>query len=126
MSIFFDWPTAILAGKAGHLVRRKEWTDRWLRYYNGLWWLRIGTATPTVVKASDFGREEFLSSDWTNLPPECVTAAQAASGQTCPNPFDPTDPGDGGTDGGNSGNGGSGSGGSGLSLIHISEPTRPY
>ncbi len=93
VNVFFDWPTAVLAGKAGHLVRRTGWTDRWLQYYNGLWWLRPGTNTPYVVKAADFGRDEFQASDWTNLPPECVQAAQTATGQTCPKPFVPDDPG---------------------------------
>lgn len=113
-TVFFDWPTAAQAGKAGYMVRRKEWTDRWLQYYNGLWWLRLGTDTPHVVKSADFGREEFLAADWTNLPPECVTAAQSSSGQTCPKPYDPGDPGDGGGgDGGGDGGGGDSGGGDG-------------
>lgn len=109
-TVYFDWPTAALAGKAGHLVRRKEWTNRWLRYYNGLWWLRIGVDAPHVVQSADFGRDEFLAADWTNLPPECVQAVQASTGKTCPKPFVPNDPGYGGSD---SSSGGGDSGGSG-------------
>ncbi len=130
-NVFFDWPTAAQAGKAGFFVRRNLWTDRWLQYYNGLWWLRAGTETPRVVKAADFGRDEFLAADWTNLPPECVQAAQVASGQACPKPFEPNDPGSpevtgndggsgdgnppggGGSDPGNGGDDNSGGGNSG-------------
>lgn len=119
-SVFFDWLTASQAGKDGHLVRRRAWTDRWLQYYNGLWWFRVGTDTPSVVKAADFGRNEFLAEDWTNLPPECVTTALAASGQTCPKPYNPNDPAedgvtDGGGDGGN--DGGDNTDGSGSSTV---------
>lgn len=106
-NVFFDWPTAAQAGKAGFFVRRNLWTDRWLQYYNGLWWLRLGSETPRVVQASDFGRDEFLAGDWTNLPPACVQAAQEASGQTCPKPFEPNDPGSQEV-GGDEGGGGSG------------------
>ena len=130
-NVFFDWPTAAQAGKAGFFVRRNLWTDRWLQYYNGLGWLRAGTETPRVVKAADFGRDEFLAADWTNLPPECVQAAQVASGQACPKPFEPNDPGSpevtgndggsgdgnppggGGSDPGNGGDDNSGGGNSG-------------
>jgi hypothetical protein len=91
--ILYDWKTAELAGRSGHLVRRKDWTTKWLRWYAGLWWLREDGETERVVRAEDFGRDEFLATDWTHMPPDCLTEAGVQAGTTCPAPFLPADPG---------------------------------
>ncbi len=122
-SVFFDWPLAARAGKAGLPVRRHLWTDRWLQYYNGLWWTRTGSGAPHVVRAEDFGYEEFLAQDWTNLPASCVTDALAATGQTCPEPFNPSDP---GRFTAEDGSGGSGSGSGSGSVGPAGPPGPPY
>jgi hypothetical protein len=106
---FFDWPTAMQAGRAGYMVRRRGWTTKWLRWLGGLWWLRVTGQPERVVKATDFGKPEFEATDWTHMPPECITEAESQTGQTCPMPFVPVDPGsapttpDGDNAGGNAG-----------------------
>ena len=90
ISQLFDWPTANKALRAGWRVRRNGWTDRWLvRWTGGLIWLILNDGTKRVVENTDFGVEEFAALDWTNLPPECVTAGTTPGTGTngCPLPY---------------------------------------
>ena len=91
--VFYDWQTAVRAGRAGHMVRRRGWTTKWLRWLGGLWWLRVTGEAERVVRAADFGKADFEASDWTHMPPECIVEAEQQTGQTCPLPFIPVDPG---------------------------------
>ena len=92
--LYFDWPTARLAGLDGNPVRRKAWTDRWLYFYNGLWWVMPATGTPYVVTTNDFTEGEFRAVDWTNLSIACVGSSQESGGgaAACPLPFDAASP----------------------------------
>lgn len=91
--VLYDWRTAARAARAGHMVRRRGWTTKWLRWWGGLWFLRETGSPERVVRAADFGRDEFLAGDWTHMPPECIVEAQKQTGTTCPVPFVPRDPG---------------------------------
>jgi hypothetical protein len=91
----FDWPTARKAMRAGWQVRRVGLTDRWLqRWLGGICWLLFNDGTKRVVKNTDFGADEFMALDWTNLPPECVTTGTTPGNKTpgCPLPFNPDPP----------------------------------
>lgn len=87
--VLYEWPTAEQAGRAGFFVRRRFWTTKWLRWSAGLWFLRETGQPERVVRAADFGRDEFLASDWTHMPPECITEAEKQAGKACPLPFAP-------------------------------------
>lgn len=91
---YFDWPTAKQAMAAGWQVRRSAWTTQWLlQWLGGLYWLVFSDGTASrVVQAADFGAAEFLATDWTNLPPPCITTGTVGgtSVNGCPLPFDPT------------------------------------
>lgn len=93
-SLYFDWPTARLAGFDGHPVRRRAWTDRWVYFYNGLWWLMPESGEARVVTTQDFGVNDFKATDWTNLSPACVSSSPDVGGgaAACPAPFDPAAP----------------------------------
>ncbi len=96
-SQLFDWPTGRAALNEGWRVRRSSWTDnRWLeRWTGGLIWLILADGTKRVVQNTDFGADEFLALDWTNLPAECVTTGTTAGTGTngCPLPYSPGTPG---------------------------------
>ena len=112
-SQLFDWPTARKALNAGWQVRRSGWTDRWLeRWTGGLIWLILNDGTRRVVRNTDYGTDEFLALDWTNLPATCVTDGTTPGTGTngCPLPYNPAT-GDGGTTSNSSVGGGSVSGG---------------
>lgn len=70
-----DWFAAAALARAGRYIRRVGWTDRWLVYYRGLWWIVTATSS-TVVKTTDFGAEEFQARDWTT---EAFTADPCAA-----------------------------------------------
>ena len=92
-SQLFDWPTARKALHAGWRVRRSGWTDRWLeRWTGGLIWLILNDGTTRVVRNTDFGADEFLALDWTNLPATCVTDGTTPGTGTngCPLPYNST------------------------------------
>ncbi|XHR30424.1 MAG: hypothetical protein ACFUZC_07645 [Chthoniobacteraceae bacterium] len=94
-SQLFEWPTAKAALNAGWRVRRSGWTDRWLeRWTGGLIWLILSDGTKRVVQNTDFGADEFLALDWTNLSTECVTTGTTAGTGTngCPLPYSPSTP----------------------------------
>lgn len=88
---FFNWTEAARRARAGVPVRRYGWTDRWLAYKAGnLWFIRPHTTvegvslgvSSRIVQSFDFNKEEFLSDDWTEAPPEennaCTRPAQPA------------------------------------------------
>lgn len=51
-------------------IRRESWAaDKWIIFYEGVWWCSTGGA-PHVVKATDYGKEDLLAVDWTNVPKE--------------------------------------------------------
>jgi hypothetical protein len=92
--VFYDWQTAERAARTvGHRVRRRGWTDKWLRWFGGLWWMLEDGEDPRVVQATDFGRDEFLATDWTHMPVSCITEIESQTGTACPAPFLPADPG---------------------------------
>lgn len=66
--IYYGWLTAMRVARGGTYVRRKAWTTKWLQWFGGLWWMREGTADPTVVEADEFTASEFLATDWTHYP----------------------------------------------------------
>ena len=60
------WPQALALALAGAYVRRELWTDKRLFITAGaLVW--VDGSPSRVVQAADFGREEFLARDWTNM-----------------------------------------------------------
>ena len=60
------WPQAEVLMDAGAYVRRERWTDKRLFRTSGqLVW--VDGSPSRVVRAADFGREEFLAKDWTNM-----------------------------------------------------------
>ena len=128
--VLYDWRTAARAARAGHFVRRRGWTTKWLRWWGGLWFLRETGSAERVVRAADFGRDEFLAGDWTHQPPECIVEAQRQTGTTCPVPFIPRDPGTvpqdlAGGAGGAGGNGNVLSGGFAGGAVDEGEPPPP-
>ena len=91
-SQLFDWPTARRALNDGWRIRRSGWTDRWLeRWTGGLIWLILDDGTKRVVHNTDFGADEFMAMDWTNLPATCVTDGTTPGTGTngCPLPYNP-------------------------------------
>lgn len=60
-----DWFSAAEKARQGTPVRRVEWTDRWLVYQRGLWWIRLA-ATSRVVAATDITADDLLARDWTD------------------------------------------------------------
>lgn len=93
--VAFNFPTAYLAAMSGNRIRRIAWTDRWLRFYNGLWWLIPATGKPRVVTTSDFSAQEFKALDWTHLSPACLSALQTSDPSNfpvCPAPYRPPQP----------------------------------
>lgn len=65
MSWNLDWFAAAALARSGGYVRRVGWSDRWLTSYRGLWWI-VTASGATLVKATDFGADEFYARDWTN------------------------------------------------------------
>ena len=60
------WPQALALALAGSYVRRELWTDKRLFHTDGgLVW--VDGSPSRVVQSADFGREEFLAKDWTNM-----------------------------------------------------------
>jgi len=92
--VYFGWAVARQAGMEGHPVRRSAWTDRWLYFYNGLWWVMPSSGTPRVVRTVDFTTDDFLATDWTNLSATCITSSAISGGGAapCPLPYDPISP----------------------------------
>jgi hypothetical protein len=92
--VYFGWAVARQAGMEGHPVRRSAWTDRWLYFYNGLWWVMPSSGTPRVVRTLDFTTDDFLATDWTNLSATCITSSAIPGGGAapCPLPYDPISP----------------------------------
>lgn len=90
-SVFFNWPTAKRVGIRGQMVRRNGWTTKWWKFQGGIWWL-VTDAETRVIRNTDYTREDLRALDWTNMPADCVTAALADAGKTCPETVDPTDP----------------------------------
>jgi hypothetical protein len=41
------------------------WTDHWLVFHLGLWWMVEGENDARVVKATDITSEDFFARDWT-------------------------------------------------------------
>lgn len=72
MQAHLSWAAARALAAAGARVRRAGWTDRFVfRTAGGLHWLADYSETfARVVRASDFGREEFLALDWTDADPD--------------------------------------------------------
>lgn len=97
-SVYFNWQTARAAGTSGNPVRRAAWVDKWVTFYNGLWWLvpsSPGAFTKRVVTTTDFTNADFLASDWTNLSVSCVGTSTAPIGggsASCPVIFNPSRP----------------------------------
>ena len=97
-SVYFNWQTARKAGTSGNPVRRSTWSDKWITFYNGLWWVvpaTPGAFSKRVVRTSDFSDADFLAVDWTNLSPSCVVASLAPIGggsASCPVVFNPSRP----------------------------------
>lgn len=61
-----DWFAAeALAKSTGKYIRRVGWTDRWLSYYRGIWWM-VREAGTTVAKATEITDVELLARDWTD------------------------------------------------------------
>lgn len=74
-AFLFDltWTQAKAQARAGLAVRRWDWTDRWLICTGALWWIIPmipGAFSPRVVRATDFGRMEFLATDYTTMHPD--------------------------------------------------------
>lgn len=90
-SVFFNWPTAKRVGIRGQMVRRNGWTTKWWKFQGGIWWL-VTDAETRVIRNTDYTREDLRALDWTNMTADCVTAALADAGKTCPETVDPTDP----------------------------------
>jgi hypothetical protein len=65
MAWSLDWFAASALARQGKFIRRVGWTNRWLIYHRGLWWIRL-TSETHVVRVSEFGRDEFLARDWTD------------------------------------------------------------
>lgn len=63
------WAQARELARSGSLIRRVNWLDRWIFCTGGLWWLLLNDIA-RVVQATDFGRYEFLASDWTTTHPD--------------------------------------------------------
>jgi len=60
------WPEARGLAAQGAFVRRERWTDKRLfRTPGALVW--VDAVPPRVVQGADFGREEFLAKDWTDM-----------------------------------------------------------
>ena len=61
-----SWPQALALAVAGSFVRRERWTaKRLFRTDGGLVW--VDGVPSRVVRATDFGRDELLALDWTNM-----------------------------------------------------------
>src|SRR5438093_3981720 len=85
MAWSLDWFSARELAAQGKYIRRCGWTDKWLVLWRGLWWFRLAGDTH-VVRADEFGRDDFLARDWTDQPPDadpCATLA-AYNGDTPP------------------------------------------
>ncbi len=99
-----NWFAARGFMRQGAYFRRVQWR-KWLFFEHYVWSISqiVDSATVThVVLNSDFGKDEFLATDWTDEPWDTVI----------PNPYPAPDPGTTGSSG-NNGSGGSGTGGSG-------------
>lgn len=62
-----DWFSAKALALSGKPVRRVSWTDKWLVYYRGLWFISTADSA-LVVATTDFGEAEFRARDWTDQP----------------------------------------------------------
>lgn len=77
-----SWSQARALAVAGAYIRRWDWTDRWLMRTGFLWWivpLIPGAFEPRLVQATDFGRMEFLATDYTTMWPdqrECLIVVE--------------------------------------------------
>lgn len=81
------WPAAQAEALGGTAIRRNAW-KYWLYWQAGLWFVYdsgVSPASRRVVTALDFGVDEFLASDWTDIvwdggsyPP--MNASSVASG----------------------------------------------
>ena len=61
-----SWPQALALTVTGSFVRRERWTaKRLFRTDGALIW--VDGVPSHVVRAADFGRDEFLALDWTNM-----------------------------------------------------------
>lgn len=92
-SIAFNFQVARLAAMMGHMIRRVDWTDRWVRFYNGLWWIIPTSGEPRVVTTEDFAASDFKALDWTHMRPDCIASQQADNPSrfpVCPTPYIPT------------------------------------
>lgn len=86
-----SWPEARALADAGSLVRRINWTDRWLFKEAGIWWVQLAAGSVRVVQAYDFTAAEFRAGDWTTIWPDqysCVVVEPPP-----PPPEDPEPPG---------------------------------
>lgn len=61
-----DWFAASDTARGGKPIRRVGWSNKWIVYHRGLWWIRTNAGDARVVKATDFGRNELLARDWTD------------------------------------------------------------
>ena len=79
---------------SGNRIRRVPWTDRWLRFYNGLWWVMPATGNPRVVTTADFSAEDFKALDWTHFSASCLAQIHETDPRfpTCPLPYQPPAP----------------------------------
>lgn len=91
------WPLASEYAKRDWAVRRATWDDpdlhgdtgralRWIVYFNALFWLvyidaTTGLKVNRVVRNSDFGKTEFLASDWTTASPFCLAQSGGSGGE---------------------------------------------
>jgi len=82
---------AYAAAMIGYQIRRVGWVDRWLRFYNGLWWVIPATGAPYVVTTSDFTAEDFRVTDWTHMSASCLAQIEESDPRfpACPLPYAP-------------------------------------
>lgn len=93
------WPEARVLAKAGTPVRRDPWLDpiKWITHTTGIYWYHEelnqnlqspASADPVrhVVRATEFGTDEFLAVDWTTLEPGAIDPPPASAPPTPPAP----------------------------------------
>ena len=86
MSWSLDWFAAEKAAKSGAQIRRAGWRTNYIIFKAGLYYLVTGS-TQALVKATDFGVDEFIARDWTDQPFSSNPCAATPTYNTTPNSY---------------------------------------